>query len=297
MVEERVNFSSEGIAISGLFYLPEEWPVQKLSCVILVHGFSNSKDEFGGFPNLAARLNKSRICVLSFDFRGCGESGSKPGWMLCSREWPLDLRNAITYAISRPEVDPGRIALLGLSMGGSTVAYVSAFEDRVKTIVSLAAVADGRKWLQQIWLERKGLPAWKQFLTEIEISQKYGNEPDGTKTCHLADMLARDDDDRIQMEEWHRTFPYYILKVPLASVESVLNFRPLHVVNQSKCPILFIHGKEDALVPCQHSRMLFEKAQLPKEYVEVPEAGHDLLIGNCKEEVQKIILNWFQKWL
>ncbi|NPV41612.1 MAG: alpha/beta hydrolase [Anaerolineae bacterium] len=297
MVTERVNFSSEGIAISGLFFLPEERPAEKLPCVILVHGFSNSKDEFGGFPNLAAKLNEKRISALSFDFRGCGESGSKPGWMLCSREWPIDLRNAITYTVARPEIDPERIALLGLSMGGSTVTYVGAFEDRVKTIVSLAAVADGKKWLQQIWIEQKGLLAWKQFLTEIEIAQKIKNEPNEMLTCHLADMLARDEDDRSTMEEWHRVFPYYILKVPLASVESVLNFRPINVVNQSKCPILFIHGREDTLVPCQHSRLLFEKAQPPKEYFEVPDAGHDLLIGNCKEEVQKMILDWFQKWL
>jgi len=297
MIEERVSFFSEGVAISGLFSLPEEKSEEKSPCVILAHGFCNSKDEFGGFPDLAAKLNEKRICVLRFDFRGCGESGAEPGRMLCSREWPIDLENAITYAIARPEVDPQRVALLGLSMGGSTVTYVSAFEDRVKTIISLAAVADGKKWLQQIWVDRRGLPAWKQFLAEIEAYHKDRNEFNGSLTCHLADMLARDEDDRFQMEEWHRIYPYYNLNVPLASIESVLNFRPLYVVNQSKCPILFIHGKEDALVPCQHSQMLFGKAKPPKECVVVPKAGHDLLIGNRKEEVQKMIMNWFQKWL
>jgi dienelactone hydrolase len=45
-------------------------------------------------------------------------------------------RACIDYLVSRPEVDPGRVALLGISMAGYYAPRVAAFEKRIKALVA-----------------------------------------------------------------------------------------------------------------------------------------------------------------
>lgn len=61
--------------------------------------------------------------VLTFDWRGFGESGEWPieHDQLCYAEFLLDYDAAIDYASSRPETDPERIGVFGFSTG----AYLS----------------------------------------------------------------------------------------------------------------------------------------------------------------------------
>jgi dipeptidyl aminopeptidase/acylaminoacyl peptidase len=117
--------------------------------VVLAHGYANDRSEFGGFDALAAAFVAEGYVVLQFDFRGCGESDSPAGRMLCATEWPLDLISAISYLQTRSEVDARRIGLVGQSMGGGEVTYVSACDDRVACAVSLAGVGDGARWLHR----------------------------------------------------------------------------------------------------------------------------------------------------
>jgi fermentation-respiration switch protein FrsA (DUF1100 family) len=42
-------------------------------------------------------------------------------------------------------------------------------------------------------------------------------------------------------------------------------------------PKLFIHGSEDPKIPIDHGRRLFAEAAEPKEWYEVPGAGHSEL--------------------
>jgi fermentation-respiration switch protein FrsA (DUF1100 family) len=44
------------------------------------------------------------------------------------------------------------------------------------------------------------------------------------------------------------------------------------------CPMLFIHGNRDDIVPFQLGRRLYELAAPPKEFYEVSGAGHNDLV-------------------
>jgi pimeloyl-ACP methyl ester carboxylesterase len=54
-------------------------------------------------------------------------------------------------------------------------------------------------------------------------------------------------------------------------------FRSIEKVGRLRMPKLFIHGGEDAKVPTEHGRRLFAAAAEPKEWYEVPRAGHSEL--------------------
>lgn len=55
-------------------------------------------------------------------------------------------------------------------------------------------------------------------------------------------------------------------------------FESIHKISNVKCPILIIHGTKDTLIPFWHSEKLLEKANEPKTFYVVENAGHNDLV-------------------
>jgi fermentation-respiration switch protein FrsA (DUF1100 family) len=56
-----------------------------------------------------------------------------------------------------------------------------------------------------------------------------------------------------------------------------------------KCPVLFIHGKKDEIIPFRHGELLFSEANQPKFSHWIDEAGHnDISIIGGKSYFQAI---------
>jgi fermentation-respiration switch protein FrsA (DUF1100 family) len=68
-------------------------------------------------------------------------------------------------------------------------------------------------------------------------------------------------------------FPIGLLQ-PLAGVR----FDSAAKIGKIRCPKLFIHGNRDEVVPFRLGRKLYEVAPSPKEFFEVPGAGHNDLL-------------------
>ncbi len=56
-------------------------------------------------------------------------------------------------------------------------------------------------------------------------------------------------------------------------------FNNIDKIDKIRCPVLFIHGKEDAIVPFSHGQSLFDKANEPKLSFWVEDAGHNDLFS------------------
>ncbi|HEY8558762.1 MAG TPA: alpha/beta hydrolase [Pyrinomonadaceae bacterium] len=68
-------------------------------------------------------------------------------------------------------------------------------------------------------------------------------------------------------------------------------FRNLDKIERVKCPVLFIHGRRDALIPFWHAETLFAAANEPKFSFWLDEAGHNDVAsagGNAYFEALKI---------
>ncbi len=50
----------------------------------------------------------------------------------------------------------------------------------------------------------------------------------------------------------------------------------LDAMKKCKVPVIFIHGEDDAYVPCEMSRRLYDLCKSPKVLITVPKAGHGL---------------------
>jgi dienelactone hydrolase len=107
---------------------------------------------------LGERLASSGISVLTFDFRGFGESGGTPHDKLTPEEenkvqteiWPGDIEIAFQYLLARPGVDRDRIGAGGASCGVYNAIKLARRHPEVKSLVLLAGPTDreGRQFLR-----------------------------------------------------------------------------------------------------------------------------------------------------
>jgi len=73
-----------------------------------------------------------------------------------------DGMRALDYLLSRPEVDPARIACTGNSGGGTHTAYLSALDDRIKVAMPSCYITSWRRLLETIGPQdaEQCLPPW-----------------------------------------------------------------------------------------------------------------------------------------
>jgi pimeloyl-ACP methyl ester carboxylesterase len=57
-------------------------------------------------------------------------------------DWEAVITPVVDYLVGRPDVDPGRIALVGWSQGGALAARAAAFEHRLAALVLDPGVSD-----------------------------------------------------------------------------------------------------------------------------------------------------------
>jgi hypothetical protein len=85
-----------------------------------------------------------------------------------------DSLRGIDYLVSRPEVDPARIATLGLSMGSTMAWWVAALDERVKVTVDICCLTDFQALIEADNLKGHGIyyyvPSLLKHFTTAQIN-------------------------------------------------------------------------------------------------------------------------------
>jgi cephalosporin-C deacetylase-like acetyl esterase len=139
MPRKDIEFkSSDNVTLRGWFYTPEGATVERLPCLVMVHGFSALKEmDLDLFAETF--VSKLNLAVLVYDNRGFGTSDVAPGQPrqeIIPQMQISDLQDAITYAQTREEVNKTKIGIWGSSYSGGHVLYVAAIDKRVKACIS-----------------------------------------------------------------------------------------------------------------------------------------------------------------
>jgi uncharacterized protein len=127
-VEDIQLHTSDGLTLEGS-YVPSE----NGAAVIVAFGRKGTQDP-------ARMLARHGYGVLIFDRRGEGDSDGDPNPYAWS-DGELDLLAAIDFLKGRPDVEPGRIGGLGLSVGGETFLQAAAHSEDVRAVISEGATA------------------------------------------------------------------------------------------------------------------------------------------------------------
>jgi alpha-beta hydrolase superfamily lysophospholipase len=136
---ENVSFQSrvDHIRLSG-WYMPAKGSQRT---VVIVHGYAEYRlNESASLP-VAKALVEHGFNVLTFDFRGCGDSGN--GTVTLGQNEPRDLLGAIDWLHRQPGQAQARIGVLGFSLGATTALESGAADPAdIRAIVSDSAFAD-----------------------------------------------------------------------------------------------------------------------------------------------------------
>ncbi len=220
---EDVEFAAlDGRTLSGTLTLPlggGPWPG-----VVTVSGSGRQdRDEHirgvgadhRPFRDIADALARRGVATLRFDDPGVGGSEAL-GADATPFDYADDVRAALAYLRSRPEVDGTRAALLGHSEGGVVAPHVAASDSLLAGLVLLAAPA---YTLRRVNRQQRG----KRFELSPSPPSAEQIEAELDRTDPAAEFEALE-------SAWRR---------------AVWNYDPLPTARTIAAPVLVLHGATD----------------------------------------------------
>ncbi|MEV0195198.1 alpha/beta fold hydrolase [Nonomuraea sp. NPDC050691] len=128
---EAVSIPYQDTALPGYLFLADDSGAPRPT-VVFTSGFDSTLEE-AYFAVAAAALRRGYNC-LAYDGPGQG-AALREQRLFFRPDWEAVLTPVLDHALTRPEIDPGRIALHGYSLGGFLVARAAAHEHRAAALV------------------------------------------------------------------------------------------------------------------------------------------------------------------
>ena len=145
---QRVEFISGSDRVVGSLYVPAG-AKGALPAIVVEGPQTNNKDMVPA--TYAAHLARAGFVALTFDHRNFGESGGKVRFDENPAMKVQDIRQALVFLKTRPEVKADAIGLMGVCSGGGYSAAAAAAEPGLKALVTVAGFyhdpAVFRQWL------------------------------------------------------------------------------------------------------------------------------------------------------
>jgi uncharacterized protein len=286
-MEQPITFDSQGLKLSGVLHIPDNLaPGERRPACLVLHGFGSNKGSKACISP-AKLLEKWGYVALRFDMRGCGESEGPRAHIICL-EQVEDTKSAVTYLMSRPEVDPAKIACAGHSFGAAVAVYAGGVDQRIAAVISSGGWGDGQTKFE---VQHSKPGAWKKFSETLERGR--------AQRAKTGESIKISRYDIVPIPEGMRgnLAPNSIMEFPLETVESMLAFRANDVVGKiAPRPLLLLHASTDSVTPTEQSIVLFQKAGMPTDLHLVANVDHFMFAEN-NELVIEIIRTWLNKYL
>ena len=292
-MKQPVTFYSEGFRLVGDVYYPEGLqPGETRAGIVLCHGYTGVKDLY--LPDNARVLNQAGYIVLTFDYKGWGDSeGSKSRLAPYSRVY--DVLAAVTCLGSMPQVNEDAIGIYGTSYGGATVVWAGAIDTRVKGIVSVVGIGHGARWMRSV----RRPDEWFDLLARSKTDRVQRVQSGKSEFVERSDILLPDRQSAELAAAARRGNPSAVNTIPLEYVDDTLLFNPEWVVDKiAPRPILFITSDNDRLVPPEESKQLYAKAGEPKKLLVLNGYGHyEVYEEPAFSEVMNATVAWYETHL
>ena len=172
---EEVSVSHGDVHLAGTLTLPEgSGPHPAL---ILVSG-SGLQDRNSSHPTLpgyepfkwlADHLTRQGIAVLRYDDRGTGKSTGGEFGVDTTLDYAGDAESVLEYLLTRPDINPDQIGILGHSEGAHIAAIVASRRPELAFVISMAGMAVDGEELIMLQVEQG---ARADGLDEAEITRQ-----------------------------------------------------------------------------------------------------------------------------
>lgn len=134
---EDISFTNpDGLKLHAWLILPSDYkPGTRIPAVLHVHGNAGNVSSHEGFSNF---IPNGGIAVLIFDYRSYGRSNLATK-RLARDQLMADTRAAYACLRSRPEIDPERIGVFGVSLGATFASTLAAETPEIKSLCLVSA--------------------------------------------------------------------------------------------------------------------------------------------------------------
>ncbi|HEY2356497.1 MAG TPA: alpha/beta fold hydrolase [Phenylobacterium sp.] len=288
---KTTDFISENVRLTAQWFWTAENTGRKLPTVIMAHGWGATA---ANYREDAIDLARAGYLVMLFDYRGWGDSdgrtmlmGSAGGRSVPGQTFTREVRelrgyvdpqeqaedwlNAISYAVTDPMVDAGRIGVMGSDLSGGHVIHAAAQDPRVKALVSLVSRADTRP------------------------SKPYQLDP--AKVFADADAAAS------RLAAGQEQYPAEraraaggLVGAPVGA--KVVRWAPVEEAHDVRAPALFVLAeKEELFSNTSNGQLACERVQGPRKLVMLPKISHYGVYGAERTRAVRAAIDWFDRYL
>ena len=300
---EKVTFKSEGTDCSAFLGIPTGDRSERHPAIVLGHGFGVRKESL---IDEAEYLTAAGFVTLAIDYRTFGESGGEPRGTLFPHNLVEDFRNAISWLQLRDDVDPDRIGIWGVSFGGGIVLMTAAIDRRVKAVVAMAPIVNGRRWLDSIW----GGVRFQELRDRVEADrrQRYATGVGGRLPLQAAPgepAVLFNEGERSSrthmrsMRERGRPLLEGTPDITIHSVEKVIEWEPDRFIDLiSPTPLLVVTpGQWDVMHRFDHIREAWVRAAEPKKLIPLACEMMEVYMPPWQTRGLEHAAAWFQEHL
>ncbi len=268
---EPVSFDSDRHRLAAHLYRPPEDKRAKPTPGIVMAGPVSSVKE-QTLPHYAERFAAAGHTVLAFDSRGFGESQGEPRFHYDPWRIVDDYVNAAAYLMGRDDVDAGRVAAVGVCMGGGFALATAARERRLAACASVAGGYDIGGTFQKS-IGAAGLAAYLRAVNELRDRERRTGETQYVPT--IARELS--EDVPVVVMPTPEAYSYYARtsrdhaptwswQTTAASLEPYLTFNAIaQAPLVAPTPLLIVHGTTDAALLPELAQAAYDVATGPKE--------------------------------
>jgi uncharacterized protein len=224
------DFRHRGLTLRSTLHIPEGPAGTRWPTAVFVHGFTSNRLELPDFVGMARLLEANGIASVRFDLSGHGESDGDFFDVTITGEM-TETRAVLRSVRTFDFVDPERIGLVGMSMGGVVAGIVAAEEPGIGALClwSPAAVAPfeigggrlkGRSLAAEIeekgYFDADGHRVSPALVEDIAALDVYGRSGAYTGPVHI---LHGDKDDIAPLDYVRRYLDHYGGNAELQVVE------------------------------------------------------------------------------
>jgi pimeloyl-ACP methyl ester carboxylesterase len=265
--EEEVRFQNrkQGFSLAGTLSLPDGEGPFPAAILVTGSGSQNRDEEIFShkpFKVIADHLTRNGIAVLRYDDRGVGGSGGSPAGAT-TEDLATDARAAVDYLVTRRDIDPARIGIIGHSEGGLIAFILASSKENIAYLVSLAGPGvDGKTIMldQNEHIARlsgtvdstlKGYRTFMDGVYDIMIA----NESYETWKKETLDFTeeyisnnAFGNDSEEEIEQGKQNLLASVPEPSYAWIRHFVMFDPAPLFDSIICPVLALNGKKDCQV-------------------------------------------------
>ncbi len=255
--------------------------------IVLSHGFGAVKEM--ALDRYAEVFCAAGFACLLYDHRNTGSSGGEVRGEIDPWQQVADMRDAITYLGSRPEVDADRIGLWGTSYSGGHSLVVAATDRRVRCVVSVVPTISGHQNTIRA-LTTDGYAAFQREVNDERAARQRGDEP-------RMIPISMEGDESYEWSKVAGVGTTYVNGCTLLSRAFRAAYEPGHYIAAiAPTPLLVALTTHDTKCLTDLQLQAYSTAHEPKR-LELFEGGHYAPYTTQLEAIASASRSWFEAHL